>query len=451
MVVVIYPKFPLFKVPGTYVSIRAEDLLLSLMFLINIPFLILNTKSILKVNVVRSYIILLFIAFLSLVSGLFVMKSIQFHIGFLHLLRRVEYFIPFIICLLIPFNAKSTDNISREKNINFYINVILVIVSVVFVYGFGQKSYSWPVIVTQNEEYSSGIALRYQPGGHINSTFAGHYDLSGFLLLVVPLLVTIFSVKGFNKKSVYGNLILLIGIICSLWLMAFSGSRISALALLGSVTLSLLVVRKYLYIPFFIVLSLLIFGLSPSLKDRYIRIYEVSRDSIQKIISQNLINSVYAAEVLGVGLPEKTELVLTPTPIPIFEDRSTSIRLNVEWPRALRAFMKNPLLGTGYSSITLATDNDYLRMIGETGILGFTAFILVILNFFSIIKRELMSLNKLDWISKILSASFGASLMGILVIALFIDIFEASKFAICFWIFAGLFVRYSDYFKKLHE
>ena len=45
----------------------------------------------------------------------------------------------------------------------------------------------------------------------------------------------------------------------------------------------------------------------------------------------------------------------TPEPIQIATQRSGEIRFKVEWPRALRAFAKNPLLGTGYSSVTLAT------------------------------------------------------------------------------------------------
>ena len=59
--------------------------------------------------------------------------------------------------------------------------------------------------------------------------------------------------------------------------------------------------------------------------------------------------------------------------------RSGEIRFNVEWPRAITAFSKNPLLGTGPGSITLATDNDYLRSLGESGLLGFITFAFILL------------------------------------------------------------------------
>ena len=87
---------------------------------------------------------------------------------------------------------------------------------------------------------------------------------------------------------------------------------------------------------------------------------------------------------LAEDFPQRIELENTPIPTeesqPVFEDRSVSIRLNVEWPRAIRAFSKNPLLGTGYSSITLATDNDFLRLLGEVGLVGALAFFLIFAN-----------------------------------------------------------------------
>jgi len=92
------------------------------------------------------------------------------------------------------------------------------------------------------------------------------------------------------------------------------------------------------------------------------------------------------------SLPEATpSAYFEPTALAV--GRSTDIRLKVEWPRAIKAFLKNPLLGTGYSSITLATDNDYLRMLGETGILGTLAFLAIILEITRIVWQFLKDKN----------------------------------------------------------
>ena len=128
-----------------------------------------------------------------------------------------------------------------------------------------------------------------------------------------------------------------------------------------------------------------------------------------------------------------------PTPMPVFEDRSTSIRLNAEWPRAIRAFLKNPLLGTGYSSITLATDNEYLRLLGEVGILGFFAFFLPLIRILMNYIKELpLNIEKYNPFELSFLAGVIGSIPGLLLNAVFIDIFEASKFAIIFWLLTGM-------------
>ena len=121
------------------------------------------------------------------------------------------------------------------------------------------------------------------------------------------------------------------------------------------------------------------------------------------------------------------------------EDRSTAIRLNVEWPRAVRAFFKNPLLGTGYSSITLATDNDYLRALGEVGLLGFLAFLLIILKIGLKARGVVFSRAPIESEKAIAIGIVGGGL-GFLANALFIDVFEASKVAITFWLLMGLLI-----------
>lgn len=428
--VTIYPKFPFVRVPGTFVSIRVEDILIGGMFFVNLPLIIGKYKKLLSERVTYSYLLFLFGAFLSLLAAIFITKTILIHIGTLHFLRRVEYFIPFLLTLLIPMT---------KKNLQFLTAIIIVILMIVFAYGFGQKYYNLPVIVTQNEEYSRGIALRYQEGGHLNSTFAGHYDLASVLILVLPFFITLFSLRKKMKKNAFGNLLLLVSVVCGIWLLAFSGSRISTFSFMVAFILALSINRKILHIGFFILLSLAILGLSPSLRERYIRIYDVVKT---KIIEMGSIfaSEAYAVEPLGV--PEKhVQVDITPTQPPIFEDRSTSIRLNIEWPRALRSFYKNPLLGTGYSSITLATDNDYLRLLGETGIVGIIGFTVFIISIFTYIKYAVLNLSLFDTLEKAYVSSFSSSLLGVFINAFFIDIFEASKFAIVFWIFLGIFVK----------
>lgn len=124
---------------------------------------------------------------------------------------------------------------------------------------------------------------------------------------------------------------------------------------------------------------------------------------------------------------------------------SAAIRLDALWPRAIAGFMKNPLLGAGYSTLTKegiaqfteaeSTDNDYLRALGETGLLGFLAFFGII---FIALKATIKSFKKeKNNLLIILKASFIAFTAGLLINALYIDVFEASKVAFMFWAMTG--------------
>lgn len=404
IVIPLYPKFPAIKIPGIYVSIRLEDfLILFTLFIFSVPFLS-NFRTIIKEKVPRAIMLFLLIGLVSTLSGVFVTHTAIPSISFLHLFRRVEYLSLFFIGVLYLKN--NTD----VNFFNYIVKVLLLVNLIVFMYGIGQRYLDFPVIITQNEEYSKGVALSWVPGSHINSTFAGHYDLASYLVLTIPIFIASFFVTK-NKTS---KIILLISVLFGFWLFSSAVSRISIVSFLVASTISLFLMKKYKEIVVVVCISVLAFGFSPDLRARYGRIIEVVKEKISSAIT------VYADN----GEKE------------VFEDRSTSIRLNVEWPRAMRAFYKNPLLGTGYSSITLATDNDYLRMLGETGILGVASFGLIIISLFKTIYKYTFT----NTIESAVVAGFVGSTIGILITALFIDIFEASKFATIYWLLCGLVV-----------
>ena len=424
LAVPLYPKFPFIKIPGTFVSVRLEDVLIAFTFIIWITYVFPKLKSILSGKIIRSIFLFLSAGFVSLFAAIFITETVIPHIGVLHWLRRVEYFLP----LLFGYTVIKM----RRDNIYFYLNLFLIIVVVSFIYGYGQKNFNWPIIITQNLEYSKGVALRWTPGSHINANFAGHYDLATFLVLIMPLLITAF----FILKGVRYRIILLISMISGLWLLVNTASRISLVSYLMASMIALFIVRKYKQMLLVLFVSLIFISFSSNLQDRYQRLFDVIEIKMGGIGENLLVGTANAQESLPINKRQKA--TPTPTLIPVVEDRSTSIRFNVEWPRAVRAFSKNPLFGTGYSSITLATDNHYLRLLGEVGLFGFLAFFLIFLRVVMELIKALPLDSSTTEIKRIVVAGLVGAIPGLLLNAVFIDIFEASKFAILFWFVIGM-------------
>lgn len=431
LAVPLYPKFPFINIPGTYVAIRIEDFLIFVLALLFALSFLRDLQSMLKNRLELSILVFILVGFVSLVSAIFVTNTAGASIAVLHWLRRIEYFAPLGMGILY-FKRYGV------KDLEFFLKTLMITVVIAFIYGFGQMHFSWPVIITQNNEYSKGVALRWIAGSQLNSTFAGHYDLATFMVFVLPFFISLFFLtKGFLTKVALAGVVL-----AGLWLLANTASRISIVSYLVASVVSLLLIKKYKAIILTLAVSIILFALTGSVIDRYSQVINVY---YQRIISRF---KVKAAEIEV--LPQRRESINSQsTPPPVFEDRSTSIRLNVEWPRAVRAFKKNPLLGTGYSSITLATDNDFLRLLGEVGILGFLAFVLIFTNIFSLGRKILSKIKTLEGVELAFAVSYIGGLMGILLNAIFIDIFEASKFAIIFFLITGLFVGFAR--NKLYE
>ena len=135
---------------------------------------------------------------------------------------------------------------------------------------------------------------------------------------------------------------------------------------------------------------------------------------------------------------------------------STAIRLDALWPWAIAGFKTNPLLGSGYATLSKtsigqfteaeSTDNDYLRTLGETGILGFISFFSIILillkTAFKTLKQKITDPFVLAFI-----CAFAAFTFGLLINALYIDVFEASKVALIFWALAGVLLAMTNRLK----
>lgn len=450
---VLYPKFPLLPVAGTYVSIRMEDFLIALLTGVWVLAMRWKLVELWKLKITRVIVMFLGVGWVATASAIWITQSVDPMLAILHTARRFEYILPFFIVL---------TTIRTVEDAYFYIKVIVLSMVGVFAYGFGQRYYELPVISTMNKEYSSGIAQAIMFGGRINSTFAGHYDLAAYTVMMMHILFGVLAATKQKRSKIF----LWLTILMCFWLLLATASRISYAAYMGSIPLTLWFVRKRLLIVPVLLISGIAMFWAPGLVDRYTE--TLSYEFLPRLeriewpweggegptptASPAPTQAPIAVAPVNPGESTvKPVSTLTPTPlierprverppeiVAAPEDRSTAIRFEVEWPRAIRAFMKSPLLGTGYSSITLATDNDYLRALGEVGLLGFGSFMLIFLVAFRMAWPVIFS-KEASSEQKIVIGIAGATI-GFLANALFIDVFEASKVAILYWMLLGIAV-----------
>ncbi len=506
----LYPKFPLTEVlPGYIVRLRIEDLIVAFAFLLFIIQLI-RKKARIDWKLAKFFGLYLLVGLLSCLSALFITKTVPLqpiHIGklFLHYFRRIEYFSLFFI---FYSSARS------KKQIRAAISVLGITMLAASIYGFGQKIFDWPAIQTMNREFSKGTLLYLREHARVSSTFAGHYDLSAYMVFTLPIAIAGMILRQRKERIFWGFVF-----VNSFYVLLLTSSRTSFIAYLAGV-LSLgifiwVLVEKmrgvYWTIGILIVSFFMMFFFS-DLAGRYAHFFKV--DQIKKYVAY------HAEEKLGIGggskrprkgdeslLVDKTDMPAQPkeseTPeetarreeeerrqregdlppdvyndIPIEVEESTisadgtkvtttsaekrtysdtaytfglsgAIRFDMLWPRAINRFLKNPFLGTGYATLTKdkvtdftyaeSTDNDYLRMLGETGLLGLVTFMLII---YKIVVRGFKALrqniSRLDYWDLFPLIGFLAGTLGLLINALYIDVFEASKVAFTFWALSGL-------------
>ncbi|MBI2018964.1 O-antigen ligase family protein [Candidatus Daviesbacteria bacterium] len=440
----LYPKFPLLSIPGTYVAVRLEDVLIALAIILWTGYIGIKKawSFFAKDNIGRAFLLFFSIGGLSLFSAIFLTHSVEPHLGILHLLRRMEFM------LLLPIVATI---FTTKKRLILVLVILFLTTFAVNIYGLGQQYLDLPVISTTNSEFAKGLILRLTPGARLNSTFAGHYDLAVFLASALVVFTALF----FAASRVWKILILAISAL-SLFILVLTAARVSFIAAFIGILFALIFSKKKKYL-ILIFISLALVLLYPS----------QLRDRLKGSVTVNLLNlgQRYEGRNLNQQLESKLNIPTLPykmasrsalaTPFasaeaglpvditpgePINEVdlavyRSFQIRLNIEWPRAVNAFLKNPFLGTGYASLGIATDNDFLRSLGEVGILGTAAFFLILL---SIWKKIYQGIRNEDKLIRYFCAGTLALIGVFLLNGLFIDVFEASKIASLFWMILGL-------------
>ncbi len=468
----LYPKLPLIDVQQTWVYIRIEDFLVAVVALL-VSIKVYKQRDSINSYITKPIIIYWFIGALSVVVSIVFIgpKLISYHpsLVLLHFGRRIEYMMLFFLGLLAVR--------SKVFSLKTFLIVLVGSILAVVLYGVGQKYAGFPAFLTMNEEFAKGVPLRLPPTARIASTFAGHYDLAAYLVLMLPILGSL----ALGVKNIWTKLLLLLVGMCSLAILLFTASRVSFGVYLVSISVMLWWSKKKWLIPIVVVGSIILMQSVSGASERFtktLRVSEVIVDmstgkpigTLEKrtdgsVVVENqerpdeetlpkgsgFINVPSTQQDSSVGtisyykskpLSEGRGEIATISGSFLIEkalvyDISLTTRFQGQWPKALEAFRRNILLGSGYSTLNLAVDGWYMRLLGETGLLGAIGY-LGILSYgvygFFVLKP------KLGRVETALVIGYFSGLIGLLLNAILIDVFEASKLAFVFWLLTGVVV-----------
>lgn len=481
----LYPKLPLFDVlPGYIVRIRLEDFLVAGILGIWLIWFIRKKLNWIDNPLVKFISAYLIVGFLSILSAIFISQTIPkelLHINktLLHYLRRIEY-----LSLFFVFYS----SVKSLRQIKIYITLIIIAVVGVVLYGFGQKYLYWPAFSTMNREFAKGWTLYLTPHARVLSTFGGHYDLAAYIMMVLILLWAFF----FTFKSWLLKGIIFLILSGAFWTLILTASRTSFLAyLFGLMVLFFLwsfkkglewSLKRWVLVTVLSIVVMLSFG---DLSERFTKLLRIDErisgikslllspigsppgdraifleNNPQAVLDQIASKSdtppstkrpsdVY--QDIPLYVPNGTEsgsvsaIARTYSKTAFQYDLSTAIRLDALWPMAIKGFLKNPVFGSGYATLNKiqatdfteaeSTDNDYLRNLGETGLLGFITFFSVIVFALYFIWRNLNTVQ--DPLIFAATIGLGGLTAGLLANAVYIDVFESSKVAFTFWPIVG--------------
>jgi len=512
----LYPKLPLFDVRNTWVYIRIEDF--AIVFIAILWIILLFKKKIsLKTPLTLPILVFWIIGAVSVLHAVLLifptLANVFPNVAFLSMLRRIEYIFLFFVAF---------SSIKSKDNVYYIVTTLTVVLILVAIYGIGQRFLGFPAFLTSNEEFAKGVSIQLSRLSRVPSTFAGHYDLAAYLVLVIPILTgSLFAFKNFLVK-----ISLFIAVALGIGLIFMTVSRISVFALLSSLVLLLFFLKKRLVLVFLAIVTLVFLSFSPSIIERFgstisevdvlvnaktgsaighisevpssyfedkvvLRDFSQSEQDLKLATSSAIVplsnipdRAILLSEPTeptGENLPQGTSyinLYLSPVTKKVNQyfykkadkdsattsakiymlygdflikrakayDLSLTTRSQGEWPKAFEAFKRNFLLGSGYGSVTLAVDNNYLRLLAETGILGFISFLSIFIIAGIYIKKMLPVVA--PSVAKSFALGFVAGTFGLFLNAILIDVFEASKIAFTYWLLMGITLGILSLYKK---
>lgn len=409
LIVIFFPKINVISVSGSATGVRIEDFLILLIFIIWIFNILKNKKITFESKkfkkVVILYLVYIFVCIISCVFGIF-KNNISLILSLLYFIRKIEYF-SFII---IGFDFIKSEKDYR-KAIKMFDASILIHFIIIILQSFGIVG-----------SFTRGNLIEDISGARLCSTFNGAYEFSAYLLLLLPIYLYGLINEKNNKLK---NVIYILLIITEIML---SQSRSSIIIIALEVLAMLFLYNKSVFkrtLFSFIALSGLIILLSFSNLDfsflpRFDTLNMSDMLKTTQLAWENRDFEMYRNNT-------SSKAAMNTAIIYGNADLSFCIRIS-RWMHLLDGFLHNFLIGMGLSVVQVA-DGNYIRLLVETGLIGFTLWMYLMYKIINV-----MDNSKKGIIMKV-------STISILLGAIFIDVFDSSKIISIYWFILGIILK----------
>ncbi len=404
LIVAILPKANIISIPGISIGIRIDDLIVAIL---TVYLFIKDRKMFMKDTHLRKLSLVFGVYFFSCIISTIVgilLHYVSPMLSILYLFRKVEYFV-FLYFGYKYFQQKDNKLFSILSGVIVFHLIICIL------------QYFGILGAFQNGKMIDGLIQN-----RVCSTFNGAYELSAFLLLLLPIyLYDIFYEKKTILKSSF-----LTGAI--LFMIVLSESRISLItffiiAFFMFFHFCIKKNKKYIFIMgITFLVCIIIFGVLKANNAKLLNRFHSL--SFSNFIETTTCAWTYKDFDLYL---DKNVWVPNYNCLSIGMDASWNVRIN-HWMQLIDGTIRSPLFGLGPSITSKAADGEYIRVLSESGMVGLLLWLYLL---YTIIKLLNTTNNKMFVISKY-------ALYGLMVGAIFIDVFSASKVMMLYWFLLGV-------------
>lgn len=417
-VVCLFPKINIISIGDSMTGIRIEDIFILVICSLFFTYAVKNkmTFSSKSMNlIVKTFILYIAISSLSSIYGV-VKGYIAPITSILFLVRKIEYF----VFLYLGYNY------AKYKNFDRYFDFIVIFhLSCCALQQLGVIG-----------SFNRGEMLTTLTQGRISSTFNGAYELSAFLLILLPYYIN--NIINNNNKG--KNIIFALIITYCVYISMSRTSLVVELVIIIIMIFKSHIIRKkktllkFIFIFMIVILPLVLFNFG---KLDLSRFHTLKIDKITYIID-------YTWKYKNFDKYVRTRDWYGDSPLSLNQidalgyDGSLYQRMS-HWMQLIDGWITSPIIGLGASISGGSADGNYLRILVESGVIGLIIWLYIIYLLYTSIKKS-QDIPYLKY-----------SLITIILGSIFIDLFEASKIMMFMWFLCGVCLGKKELRKKEEE